>query len=197
MVLSCAVQLIMVFKKNVAFNNRLLNDLNVLAIYLLENRILIVNDMKIIKLLPAVLIILIASSTILAKTEPAENETVKWLTIEEAQELTKVNPKSIFIDFTAEWCGWCKVMDKKTFSDPEVAAYINENYYAVKVDFESKEKFEYLGEKYNGKELARKYGITGLPTILFASSDFNKIKPVVGYQNVDQFMNKLEKFKDL
>ena len=132
-----------------------------------------------------------------AGTDPEKVETVKWLTIEEAQALAVDNPKSVFIDFTAEWCGWCKVMDKKTFSDPDVAAYINQNFYAVKVDFESKEKFDYQGEKYTGKELAKKYGITGLPTILFTSSDFNKVKPVVGYQNVDQFMNKMKKFKDL
>lgn len=132
-----------------------------------------------------------------AGTDPDKSETIKWLSIEEAQALAKENPRSVFIDFTAAWCSWCKVMDKNTFSDPDIVAYINQNFYAVKVDFDSKDKFEYLGEKYNGKELAKKYGITGLPTILFTSADFNKVKPVVGYQNANQFMNKLKKFKSL
>ena len=130
-------------------------------------------------------------------TDPEEESGVKWISIEQAQKLVKENPKPVFIDFTADWCGWCKVMDNKTFSDAEIIDYVNDNFYAVKVDFESKEKFNYLGEKYTGKELAKKYRVTGLPTILFTSADFKKVKPVVGYQNVDQFMDKLNKFKSL
>ena len=153
--------------------------------------------MKVLKIISVLVVAFTSAMSIMASTISVKSDAVSWLTIEEAQVLTKENPKPIFIDFTAKWCGWCKEMDSKTFANPQIAAYVNENFYAVKVDFDSKEKFEYLGEKYTGKELARKYRITGLPTIIFASPDFSKIKPVVGYQNVKQFMNKLEKFKEL
>ena len=153
--------------------------------------------MKLKRVVLPLILVLCAVVQSPAETDPAKIAGVKWVTIEEVQVLAKQDPKPIFIDFTADWCGWCKVMDKKTFSDEAVAAFINSNYYAVKVDFESKEKFEYLGDTYTAKELAKKYKITGLPTILFASPDFNKIKPVIGYQNVDQFMSKLKKFQNL
>ena len=125
-----------------------------------------------------------------------EKTAVNWYNIEEVQSMAKEAPKDVFIDFTAKWCGWCKVMDKKTFSDQAVAKYINENYYAVKVDFDSEQRFEFLGKEYDAKAFARKYNVTGLPTILFASSDFETVVPVVGYQNAKQFMTKLKKFSN-
>src|SRR5690606_1955296 len=46
---------------------------------------------------------------------------VQWLTFEEAVEKSKTEKRKIFIDVYTDWCGWCKVMDKKTFSEPAVA----------------------------------------------------------------------------
>jgi len=61
---------------------------------------------------------------------------VNWLTWNEAAELaaTDKNPKKVFIDVYTDWCGWCKKMDKDTFQNPTVAAYMSENYYMVKLE---------------------------------------------------------------
>ncbi len=61
---------------------------------------------------------------------------VKWITFEEAVEKSKTEKRKIFIDVYTEWCGWCKVMDKNTFTDPQIAKLLNEKYYAVKFDAE-------------------------------------------------------------
>lgn len=61
---------------------------------------------------------------------------VKWITFEEAVEKSKTEKRKIFIDVYTDWCGWCKVMDKNTFTDPEIAKLLNEKYYAVKFDAE-------------------------------------------------------------
>ncbi len=42
--------------------------------------------------------------------------------------------KPILLDIGAVWCHWCHVMDRESYDDPEVAAIINENFVAVKVD---------------------------------------------------------------
>ena len=39
-------------------------------------------------------------------------ETIKWMSIEEAVEANKVEPKLIFVDVYTNWCGWCKKMAK-------------------------------------------------------------------------------------
>ena len=115
--------------------------------------------------------------------------------IEEAQKRAKDSPKMVFIYFTAKWCGWCKVMDKKTFTDPEVADYLNQYFYSVKMDFDSPKKFNYLGTEYTAKELAKENGITGLPTMLVASSDFKNVNKIIGYQKPKQFISQLKKFR--
>ena len=53
---------------------------------------------------------------------------VKWYTFEEAVALSKENPKKLFIDVYTDWCGWCKKMDRETFTHPVIAKYLNENY---------------------------------------------------------------------
>ena len=69
-------------------------------------------------------------------TDPAEGSGVKWLTFEEAVEKSKTEKRKIFIDVYTDWCGWCKVMDKNTFNDPEVAKLLNEKFYPVKFNAE-------------------------------------------------------------
>ncbi|UXP34050.1 thioredoxin fold domain-containing protein [Reichenbachiella agarivorans] len=120
-------------------------------------------------------------------------KSIKWLGIEEAQTLAKENAKPIFVDFTAEWCGWCKKMDQTTFSDVKVAKVMNEGYYAVKLDFESKDKFEFKGKKITAKELAQRMEISGLPTMIVLSSDLSSHQKIVGYKKSDDFLETLSK----
>ena len=73
---------------------------------------------------------------------------VEWHSFQEAMELSKKQPRKIFIDVYTDWCGWCKTMMKTTFSDPQVAGYINANFYAVRFNAEDASVFEYKGEKF-------------------------------------------------
>jgi len=81
---------------------------------------------------------------------PKENK-VHWLTIAEAQKAYKNDPKPILIDVYTSWCGWCKVMDKDTYSSDSVANYINQHYYAVRLDAEIKDTIEWRGQRFGYK----------------------------------------------
>ena len=77
---------------------------------------------------------------------------IQWMTLAEALEAQKTAPKKIFMDVYTKWCGPCKLLDKKTFANRDVARYISEHYYAVKFNAEGNEEFEGNLEGFQGIE---------------------------------------------
>ena len=133
---------------------------------------------------------------------------VNWLSWDEATNLaaTDKNPKKIFIDVYTDWCGWCKKMDKDTFQNAEVAEYMTNNFYRVKLDGEGKEPIDFKGKTYkyvpSGKrgyhELAAALlqGRLSYPTVVFMDEQLNMLSPVPGYQKPDPFLNIARYFGD-
>ena len=136
----------------------------------------------------------VVSAFSLRPAAPETKAEIKWLTMEEAFNLNKKEPRKIFVDVYTDWCGWCKRMDKDTFANPEVAEYVNKNYYAVKLNAESDRTFK-LGEaEMTDRQVARQMGVSGYPTVVFIHEDFRTIEPVSGYHQPAQFMKMLEAF---
>ena len=90
--------------------------------------------------------ILLISGLSFGSAGQENNEKVKWYTFEEAVDLSKNNPKKLFIDVYTDWCGWCKRMDQNTFTHPVIAKYLNENFYAVKFNAESTKPIDFTGK---------------------------------------------------
>lgn len=123
-----------------------------------------------------------------------EKPTIQWLTIQEAMELHRENPKKVIIDVYTDWCGWCKRMDVNTFANEDIAKYISENYYAVKLNAEMKDTIVageqvFVNEKPNEKRHPHQLAITFLggkmsyPSIVYFDESFNLIQAVPGYQS--------------
>ncbi|MBK5277763.1 MAG: DUF255 domain-containing protein [Bacteroidia bacterium] len=85
------------------------------------------------------------AQTASTKTVIAEEGPVKWLTFEQAIEKSKTEKRKIFIDVFTDWCGWCKVMDKNTFSEAQIAKILNEDFYPVKFNAEQTEDVVFSG----------------------------------------------------
>ncbi|MBN1184956.1 MAG: DUF255 domain-containing protein [Bacteroidales bacterium] len=125
-------------------------------------------------------------------TEAQTVTKVKWHTIQEAETLAKKNPRKIMIDVYTDWCGWCKKMDAETFSHPVIAEYINNNYYAVKLDAESTADITFNGNTYkyisqNGRgyhELAAGLlnGRLSFPSIAYLNEKLELLGAVPGYR---------------
>ena len=124
-----------------------------------------------------------------ATTDVAEVEkstsAVKWMTMAEALSAQEKKRKKIFIDTYTDWCHWCKVMDQKTFSDPDVAAYLNKEYYSVKLDAESDEKVKYKGKEMSYRQLAATFGVSAYPTTVYLDEVGDLLTTKSGYVEAD------------
>ncbi|WP_422860491.1 thioredoxin family protein [Flagellimonas sp. S174] len=138
----------------------------------------------------------------------AQAQSVEWISWEEAVQLTQneTNPKKIFVDVYTDWCGWCKKMDKDTFQNPEVAAYMQDNFYMVKFDAEGKDPIEYQGKTFKYVPSGRRgyhelaaallQGKMSYPTVVFLDEKLNMLSPVPGYQKAKPFLKIARYFGD-
>ena len=119
-------------------------------------------------------------------------EKINWLSFEEAVKLAEKNPKDLFIDVYTNWCGWCKVMDKNTFSKPEIIKYVNKNFYPVKFNAESRDTVRFQGSKfvfvnagrrgYHQLAAALLNNRLAYPTVVFLVDNFSTAFQHAGYQ---------------
>ena len=84
-----------------------------------------------------------------AKVKQIEKEKINWISIEEANLKMKTDPRPVMIDLYKNWCYWCKVMDKKTYTNSKVISYINSHFYAVKVNAETKDILKWDNKEYD------------------------------------------------
>lgn len=126
----------------------------------------------------------------------AAAQQVKWKSIDQAVKIdTKSNTKLYFVDFYTTWCGWCKKMDRETFTDPVVAAILNKYYVPVKFDAESNIEFVWKSNKYSnistaqgGRASTHEFAKAmlgskmGFPSFGIFARDQNRLTIIQGYQ---------------
>ena len=134
---------------------------------------------------------------------------INWVTIEQALELQDKNPKKIIMDVYTNWCGPCKMLDKRTFKNKDVANYINENYYAVKFNGEGDATVNYKENTYtnpqydptkanrrnSAHQFARFMRVNAYPTLVFFDEKGDFITPIKGFQTPQQLELYLKLFK--
>lgn len=101
---------------------------------------------------------------------------IDWMAYEEGVARGKANQKKVFLNFYADWCQYCKVMDQKTFKDESVVAYLNENFIPVRVNSDKQ------------KKVARDYNVQALPVSWFIAEDGENIGSQPGYVPPDMML---------
>jgi thioredoxin-related protein len=124
---------------------------------------------------------------------------IKWMTMNEALAAQKKQPKKILMDAYTTWCGPCRLMDEKTFTNKDVVNYVNQHFYAVKFNAEGTEEvmyqdFNYTNPNYDSNRKGRNsqhffadaLKINGYPSLVFFDEQSNVIAPIMGYRTPEQ-----------
>jgi len=112
--------------------------------------------------------------------QEAKHGPIKWQTdFAAASKLAAKNKKIMMVDFYADWCGPCKKMLASTYQDKTVVARSNE-FIPVLIDTDK------------NQELARKFKITAIPTVIFMTADGSVVKQNTGFMDAKDFLKMMD-----
>ncbi len=128
------------------------------------------------------LIVLIASILGVFQGNAAQSTDggIQWLSYAEGRQRGEAENKKIFLVFNADWCRYCLQMEKETFQNPTVIAYINRNFVPISVNSDREQ------------DIAAKYSVRGLPSTWFISENGDRIGNRPGYISADEMLKILK-----
>ena len=107
-------------------------------------------------------------------------EPFRELTFDQALSTAKKEKKLVMVDFYATWCGPCKMLDRTTWKDEKVQAWLKKSTVPLKIDAEKE------------RELASRYHINAYPTMVFIQPDGTVKGRLRGYLPPEQFVGQAE-----
>jgi thiol:disulfide interchange protein len=134
-------------------------------------------------------LVLLAAFTLTSQTSvfaqgpllPNSNSKIRWTeSIQTAMKQQKDTGRPLLIYVTADYCGYCRKMERETWSDPKVARRIQDGFVALKVDAEKHE------------ELVTRLEVKGLPATLLFDSEGQLIQTLSGYSRPSAIIELLD-----
>ncbi|WP_116124252.1 thioredoxin family protein [Lewinella sp. IMCC34183] len=141
-------------------------------------------------------------SLLLLCTAASLSAQIEWLSWEEAIVRNEREPRKLLVDVYTDWCGWCKHMDKTSFREPAVVAYVSENFYAVKLDAEQEETITFDGHDFAYDPTVGRRGVHSLavalldgrmsyPSIVYLDDEQKRITISPGFKEGPQLLREL------
>lgn len=114
-----------------------------------------------------------------AKREKSQ-KLIKWHeNLEESFEMAKREKKPLLIDFYTTWCYWCRILDEKTYPNPQVQSHLA-SFIPVKLNAEIE------------VDVAKKYEVTSFPTLKVIAEDGEELYEIIGYEEPMEFITSLK-----
>ncbi|HHJ50187.1 MAG TPA: DUF255 domain-containing protein [Phaeodactylibacter sp.] len=133
----------------------------------------------------------------IAANAPTQADAIHWMSLEEMEKALKKEKRKVLIVLYTDWCGWCKRLERETLQNPEIAAYINEHYYAVRFNAEQRKEQIFKNKKYEFVQAGRRgynqlaYELTrgklSYPTCVFLDENEELIQSIPGYKSAQDF----------
>jgi thiol-disulfide isomerase/thioredoxin len=108
---------------------------------------------------------------------------IRWeKNVDDALRKARHSGKPLIVDFWADWCSWCERLDETTYVDPWVVRKA-QDFVPVKVNTEGSRR---------ELEVAKRYQVSSLPTIVFLSPEGRQLGRIDGYQGPGHFPHTLD-----
>lgn len=109
---------------------------------------------------------------------------IAWhATYQEALEAAQAQHKPLLLDFTAEWCGWCKKMDEEVYATPKVSAILK-GFVCAKIDIDAH------------PEIALAYQVQSIPRTIILNGESRIISDRQGFYRAEEFAELLAEARD-
>ncbi|MFC7082470.1 DUF255 domain-containing protein [Halorussus caseinilyticus] len=117
--------------------------------------------------------------------ESAEETKIEWREWgEDAFEEARNADKPVLLSLSATWCAWCHEMDREAYSNPMVAANVNDSFVPVRVDIDRQPR---VRERYNAG---------GFPSTVFCTPDGDLLTGAT-YLGIDGMRKVVQRVRDL
>lgn len=125
------------------------------------------------------------------------SQELHWYSWNEGYEKAKKENKIILLDTYTEWCGWCKVMDRDTYTVKNIMDKIEADFIPIKLNPEVSGIYNYENKEYSGEALKNKLAhnkFRGYPTTFFVYPKTSDSHMEIGYIKADRFAKILDKY---
>jgi thioredoxin-related protein len=140
----------------------------------------------------------------------AETPTIHWMNFGQLADSMKVRPKRVFVKIYTQWCGPCKMMDRKTLSKARIIEPLNDYYYSIELDAESKEEIRFKDSVFTfdpglgasgvhnlAVHLGKDAGHLSFPTVVILDENLEVIYRYPSFMSVANLEEVLYLYKDL
>jgi thioredoxin-related protein len=101
-------------------------------------------------------------------------EELNWKDVDTGLREAKSLHKYALADVYTDWCGWCKKLDRDTFTNTAMVRFLNEKFVCIKANAE---------DNAQGQKLAGQYGVNGFPCALVFDQSGTLIGKISGYRD--------------
>lgn len=110
-----------------------------------------------------------------AAVSRADAAGISWFKdFEKASEVAKKTNQAMMIEFWADWCTACKVMDAGIYNNPKLVAVVSDRIVPVRIHFDLQ------------KDMVRKYNVPALPYLVFTNSNGTELMHHRGILGADE-----------
>jgi thioredoxin-related protein len=133
------------------------------------------------QLLPKlILFIFILNITIIFPTKTPASDGIQWESYQKGIVRGKSEKKKVFLNFYSDRCQYCESMEKETFQNSAVIAYINRNFIPIKVNSDK------------DHQTTTDFNVTGLPSFWFLSEKGDRIGNRPGFIPANEMLSILK-----